>query len=81
MLSIYVFSYRHIYNVYTTHIYNVYTTHILHKFTPYKHADIDECMESLDNCHDDSNCTDTEGGFACNCNKGFLGDGIVCSGK
>ena len=44
-------------------------------------ADVNEC--SLDNsvCHQNASCYNTEGGFACHCNKGFFGNGSYCAGK
>ena len=44
-------------------------------------ADVDECSEMLDNCHDDSFCTNTDDGFNCTCNPGFSGNGTFCEGK
>jgi hypothetical protein len=41
--------------------------------------DIDECAESLDDCHSDAFCTNTDGGFFCTCNTGYETDGINCS--
>ena len=42
--------------------------------------DVDECLESLDNCDNSSAiCTNTIGGFNCSCTNGFTGDGINCS--
>ena len=42
--------------------------------------DIDECSVMMDICHADANCTDMEGSFTCQCNNGFIGDGINCTG-
>lgn len=42
--------------------------------------DTNECTEMVDNCHDDASCYDTEGSFMCECNTGFSGDGINCTG-
>ena len=32
----------------------------------------------LDNCHIDANCTNTDGGFECECYDGFSGNGTYC---
>ena len=44
-------------------------------------ADIDECTDGTDNCHDDAQCTNTDGSFTCMCNSGYTGDGTTCTGK
>lgn len=41
--------------------------------------DINECTESKHNCSSDATCTDTEGGFNCNCKTGYSGDGVNCT--
>ena len=43
--------------------------------------DIDECTSQLDNCHENAACNNTFGGFECNCNAGFEGDGVNCTSK
>ena len=44
--------------------------------------DIDECLESLDNCDiNNGNCNNTIGSFICTCVSGFSGDGTNCSSK
>lgn len=41
--------------------------------------DIDECTESLDNCHEYAECDNTPpGSFTCTCEEGYEGNGIVC---
>ena len=41
--------------------------------------DIDECEE--DRCHARAICVNNPGSFVCNCNPGFIGDGVNdCSG-
>ena len=42
------------------------------------HADIDECKTGNDNCHENAQCTNTEGSFTCSCNPGYAGDGTEC---
>ena len=49
-------------------------------------TDINECMTGDDNCHQDATCTDTDGGFTCECNSGYNDDdtdnpGTMCSSK
>ena len=39
--------------------------------------DIDECVTTP--CHNGGECTNTHGGFVCNCSDGFMGD--VCLDK
>ena len=42
--------------------------------------DIDECLNDDDNnCSENGNCTNTEGGYNCTCNIGYAGDGFNCS--
>ena len=42
--------------------------------------DIDECIDGTNNCT--QTCTNTEGGFNCGCNSGFVWDvdGVTCNG-
>ena len=45
-------------------------------------SDVDECANSsISNCHDNATCTNTEGGFTCDCNKGYAGNGTTCFGN
>ena len=44
------------------------------------HVDINECETGNDSCHENAQCTNTEGSFTCSCNPGYTGDGIECSG-
>ena len=44
-------------------------------------ADVNECAINTDDCDDDAICTNTIGGFQCNCNIGYkdtYGDGTEC---
>ncbi|XP_048248036.1 protein NEL-like isoform X2 [Haliotis rufescens] len=40
--------------------------------------DIDECTDGTDNCHENSDCTNTDGSFTCTCKAGHVGDGVEC---
>ena len=42
-------------------------------------VDIDECMEDVDDCHDLATCTNTDGGFVCECTAPHVGDGMSCA--
>ena len=45
-------------------------------------SDIDECeSDDLNNCHENAQCTNTEGSFNCSCNPGYIGDGVNCTSK
>ena len=41
--------------------------------------DVDECVNNP--CHDNANCSDSEGSFECQCNVGYSGNGFNCSSK
>jgi subtilisin-like proprotein convertase family protein len=41
-------------------------------------ADVDECTEATAGCHADATCTNTDGGFTCECNSPLVGDGFNC---
>ena len=48
----------------------------------YLHVDVDECeSDDLNNCHENAQCTDTEGNYSCSCYLGYTGDGVNCTGK
>ena len=40
---------------------------------------IDECTSDLNICHEEATCVDTEGSYNCECNDGFIGDGVNCT--
>ena len=45
-------------------------------------SDIDECANTkLNNCSLLATCSNTGGGFICQCNVGFRGDGVNCASK
>lgn len=42
-------------------------------------TDIDECADpGLNNCDINANCTNNNGSFSCECNEGYVGDGVNC---
>ena len=45
------------------------------------YADLNECIEGLDDCS--QTCTNTDGGFTCSCESGYqlLSDNKTCEGK
>ncbi len=43
-------------------------------------SDLDECALKTDSCDSNANCTNTDGGYSCNCLKGYKGDGFSCTG-
>ena len=50
-----------------------------HKYS-FNMVDIDECELGIDDCHPNATCVDTVGSFECNCDPGFTGSGVECSG-
>ena len=44
-------------------------------------SDINECTTNTHNCHNNANCTNTNGSFTCECWNGFTGDGENCTGR
>ena len=45
-------------------------------------ADIDECLSGLNNCSENSNCTNSVGSYQCHCLQGYQDEGLgyVCTG-
>lgn len=41
-------------------------------------ADKDECAAGTHVCDENALCTNTDGGYTCVCNNGYIGDGIDC---
>ncbi len=44
-------------------------------------SDIDECATDMDNCSANALCINLVGSFGCECNIGFSGDGVNCTGE
>ena len=44
-------------------------------------TDINECCTEEHNCHMNAECTNTDGGFECNCREGYVGNGVQCTGE
>jgi len=46
-------------------------------------TDINECDREGNAllCDTNSDCTDTEGSYVCQCNHGYTGDGFTCTSK
>ena len=44
-------------------------------------SDIDECATGTHNRSDYAVCNNTKGGHNCTCKKGFIGDGVNCTGN
>lgn len=41
---------------------------------------IDECEMNTDTCDAHATCTDTIDAYECECNTGYEGNGVVCTG-
>ena len=44
-------------------------------------SDIDECATGSHSCDARAVCTNTPGNFTCECQSGYTGDGMICSGE
>ena len=44
-------------------------------------SDVDECTANTHNCDSNAACTNSDGSYACACNTGYEGDGIICEGE
>ena len=54
---------------------------LLYAYTILIYSDINECdLDSLNDCDENANCTDTIGSYNCSCNSGYEGDGFNCTG-
>ena len=50
-------------------------------FDFFLYADVDECTNGEDDCHDNATCTNIPGRYECKCNSGFKGNGTDCTGE
>ncbi len=44
-------------------------------------ADVDECSQDSPPCDVNANCTNIEASYICQCNEGYEGDGVNCTGN
>jgi hypothetical protein len=44
-------------------------------------ADVNECDINTHNCDDNAICINTDGSYTCECNIGFTGNGVYCTGN
>ena len=51
------------------------------KFMLFFHIDLDECSEGIDNCGIHARCINVVGSYLCQCENGYIGDGISCLGE
>ena len=42
-------------------------------------ADVDECTDGTDNCHENATCHNSPGNYTCSCNTGYTGNGFLCT--
>ena len=42
--------------------------------------DINECINDVDDCHDNATCNNNNGSYSCTCNTGYTGNGTYCEG-
>ena len=43
--------------------------------------DVNECDTLGHNCHENAECSDTDGSYTCSCVDGYTGNGTFCSSK
>ena len=45
-------------------------------------ADVDECNDTqLNSCSENAICINSIGNYSCECNEGYNGNGVICSGE
>ena len=44
-------------------------------------TDVDECLQSTDECHINATCDNTIGSYTCECVPDLTGNGTTCYGK
>ena len=47
----------------------------------FRQVDVNECTTDAHSCNFNAYCNNTSGSYNCNCNPGFSGNGISCTGK
>ena len=52
--------------------------HHLFLLKHFLNLDIDECENNP--CDQNANCTNNEGSYLCECNAGYTGNGLSCTG-
>ena len=45
------------------------------------YTDLDECKLDIHRCSENAKCSNSEGSYDCNCDDGFIGNGITCLSK
>ena len=60
-------------------VYSIYFTQCRY-FNYYNNADINECKTGANECDEDAECSNTDGGYECECRDGFTGNGSHCDG-
>lgn len=43
-------------------------------------SDINECHHNTSTCHSNAECSNSIGSYNCNCDTGFIGNGMNCKG-
>ena len=54
--------------------------YILIMHSAYSPLDINECDIVPSVCHNDADCTDSDGSYECTCREGYSGNGTICEG-
>ena len=57
-----------------------YSDFVYKLLRPFHHADFDECSLEPSPCHENADCTNTDGSYDCTCKQGFTGNGSICKG-
>ena len=66
-------------SVCVTSAYSMYSSHCAIQCV-FLCSDIDECVEQSP-CNGNAQCANTPGSFTCDCNEGYSGDGMTCTGQ
>ena len=54
--------------------------YVVYLYTCYSLTDFSLCDFGFADCHDNATCIDREGGYDCQCNDGYAGNGTHCDG-